>query len=80
MSGIPINYRPLELQRQRRLVELDRWARGAITADELMQTIAQQRLVDRAISQYAVTYPTALGYARVILFKLRKEAMKVEQH
>ena len=55
-------------------MELDRWGRANITNDELLNATSLHRLTDRAIEEFGVTYPTALGYAKTVLAKLRKDA------
>ncbi len=68
-------WRPFELQRQNRLMELYRWGKGSIPDSEIFETIALHRLTNQAIDAYGVTYVTALNYAKVVLIRLRKEAI-----
>ena len=68
-------WRPIELERQRRLLDLYSWGKKNILDIEVFETIALHRLTNKAESDYGVTYPTALGYARQVLIRLRKEAI-----
>ena len=77
--SIQPKFRPFELIRQRRLMELYDWGKANITDGEMFETIAMNRLTNRALENYGVTYVTALNYAKVVLFKLRKEAKEVGQ-
>lgn len=63
------------MQRQRRLIELYSWGKTNITGSEIFETVALHRLTNKAMETYSVTYVTALGYARIVLMRLRKEAI-----
>jgi hypothetical protein len=71
-------WRPIEIQRQQRLVSLYNWGKKEIPVSELFETVALHRLINKAEESYPVTYPTALGYARQVLMRLRKEAMPAQ--
>ena len=72
MSALP-KLRPAEYQRQNRLLHLYDWGKHNIPEDEMFETIALNRLTDQAQGEFSVTYVTALGYAKVVLHRLKLE-------
>jgi hypothetical protein len=65
--------RPHEIQRQTRLMHLLDWGRVHLREDDLDEPLALQRLTQQAQGEFGVTYQTALGYSRAVMYRLRLE-------
>ena len=67
-------YRPYELTRQRRLLDLYTWGKAHFTESDLFdEEMAVKVLQDRALAMFGVALMTANNYAKVVFYKLREE-------
>ena len=64
---------PAEAQRQQRLISLYNWGRMVKMEDDVMEQVLSQR----ALEMFGVSTYTANNYAKIVAWRLRKEAVKV---
>ena len=73
-------YAQAEAQRQQRLISLYSWGKLNLSAEEIAEGGASSKLADKALEMFGVSTYTANNYAKVVVWRLKKEMVSANDN